>query len=202
MHKKNHSRQLPRQVRIIGGNWKRTPLPVPDIDGLRPTPDRVRETVFNWLEHLKPAEWMKMSCLDLFAGTGVLGFEALSRGAARAVLVESHPAAINQLRANQQKLQATQLTIMAGDAQSLVSSMNDKFDLIFVDPPYQLNMLPRMLPLCKERLTAGGLVYAEHDQELTKTSFPDWLTDWEILRSGKAGAVHYALLAVAEVRAN
>ncbi len=200
MQMKNRSKQLPRQVRIIGGQWKRTPLPVPEIEGLRPTPDRVRETVFNWLEHLKSANWSQLSCLDLFAGTGALGFEAMSRGAARAVLVESHPAAIAQLRANQLKLKATQMTLMPGDAHRMLATMQDKFDLIFLDPPYQLNILPSMLALCKERLAAGGLVYAEHAEALSDEAFPDWLSGWDIIRSGKAGAVHYALLSAANTR--
>jgi 16S rRNA (guanine(966)-N(2))-methyltransferase RsmD len=196
---KNRPRQLPRQVRIIGGLWKRTPLPVPEIEGLRPTPDRVRETVFNWLEHLKRANWSQLSCLDLFAGSGAFGFEAMSRGAARAVLVESHPAAIAQLKANQTKLQASQMMIMAGDAQRLLSVMQDQFDLIFLDPPYQLQMLPSMLALCKARLADGGLVYAEYAEAFTELPLPDWLNGWEVVRSGKAGAVHYALLTAAVV---
>jgi 16S rRNA (guanine966-N2)-methyltransferase len=196
---KNRSRQLPRQVRIIGGLWKRTPLPIPEIEGLRPTPDRVRETVFNWLEHLKRANWSQLSCLDLFAGSGAFGFEAMSRGAARAVLVESHPAAIAQLKANQTKLQASQMTIMAGDAHKLLSVMQDQFDVIFLDPPYQLQMLPIMLALCKARLAVGGLVYAEHAEAFTELPLPDWLNGWAVVRSGKAGAVHYALLTAAVV---
>jgi len=196
---KNRPRQLPRQVRIIGGLWKRTPLPVPEIEGLRPTPDRVRETVFNWLEHLKRANWSQLSCLDLFAGSGAFGFEAMSRGAARAVLVESHPAAIAQLKANQTKLQASQMMIMAGDAQRLLSVMQDQFDVIFLDPPYQLQMLPSMLALCKARLAVGGLIYAEYAEAFTELPLPDWLNGWEVVRSGKAGAVHYALLTAAVV---
>lgn len=197
---KNRHRQLPRQVRIIGGIWKRTPLPVPEIEGLRPTPDRVRETVFNWLEHLKPANWSQLSCLDLFAGSGAFGFEALSRGAARAVLVESHPTAITQLKANQLKLNATHMSILAGDAHRLLSVMQDQFDVIFLDPPYQLQMLPSMLALCKARLAAGGLVYVEDVEAFSEAPFPDWLTGWEVVRSGKAGAVHYALLTATVVR--
>lgn len=196
---KNRPKQLPRQVRIIGGQWKRTPLPVPEIEGLRPTPDRVRETVFNWLVHLKPANWSQLSCLDLFAGSGALGFEMLSRGAASAVLVESHPAAIAQLRATQLKLQATQMTILAGDAQRLLSTMKDQFDVIFLDPPYQLNILPTMLGLCKARLAIDGLVYVEHAEAFSEDSVADWLSGWQVIRSGKAGAVHYALMTAAVV---
>jgi 16S rRNA (guanine(966)-N(2))-methyltransferase RsmD len=159
----------------------------------------VRETVFNWLEHLKRANWPQLSCLDLFAGSGAFGFEAMSRGAARAVLVESHPAAIAQLKANQTKLQASQMTIMAGDAHRLLSVMQDQFDVIFLDPPYQLQMLPSMLALCKARLAVGGLVYAEYAEAFTEPPVPDWLSGWAVVRSGKAGAVHYALLTAAVV---
>ena len=159
----------------------------------------MRETLFNWLEHLKPTNWSQLSCLDLFAGSGAFGFEAMSRGAGRAVLVESHPAAIAQLKANQTKLQASQMTIMAGDAQRLLSVMQDQFDVIFLDPPYQLQMLPSMLALCKARLAVGGLVYAEYAEAFTEQPLPDWLSGWEVVRSGKAGAVHYALLTAAVV---
>src|ERR1039458_6802673 len=90
---------LAHQVRIIGGQWKRTPLPVLDAEGLRPTPDRVRETVFNWLNHLFDGAWGQVACLDLFAGSGALGFEAASRGAARVVMIEANAAAVRQLQA-------------------------------------------------------------------------------------------------------
>ena len=104
------------QVRIIGGQWKRTPLPVLDAEGLRPTPDRVRETVFNWLNHLFDGAWGQVRCLDLFAGSGALGFEAASRGAARVVMIEANAAAVRQLQATQEKLRATQVSIVRGDA--------------------------------------------------------------------------------------
>ena len=91
-------------VRIIGGQWKRTPLPVLDAEGLRPTPDRVRETVFNWITHLIDGAWEQVACLDLFAGSGALGFEAASRGARRVVMVENSGPAVRQLEANRDKL--------------------------------------------------------------------------------------------------
>src|SRR3954447_25545124 len=102
---KNRARAgAPHQVRIIGGQWKRTPLAVLDAEGLRPTPDRVRETVFNWLNHLLDGQWTDIACLDLFAGTGALGFEAASRGAARVLMVEANSAAVRQLEATKAKL--------------------------------------------------------------------------------------------------
>src|SRR5437868_8259418 len=95
--RKTPAKRPPQQVRIIGGQWKRTPLPVLDAEGLRPTPDRVRETLFNWLNHLIDGQWANIACLDLFAGTGALGFEAASRGAAKVVLVEASDLAARQL---------------------------------------------------------------------------------------------------------
>jgi 16S rRNA (guanine(966)-N(2))-methyltransferase RsmD len=186
--------RAPRQVRIIGGQWKRTPLPVPELEGLRPTPDRVRETVFNWIEHLKAGDWKRITSLDLFAGTGALGFEAASRGAAKVVLVESHPAALSQLMATKEKLRAEQVSVLRGDALRQMASMAGKFDLIFLDPPYQLQLLPQLLPLCRPLLAQDGLVYAEADAPFDVAPHPEWLTGWQVVRSSKAGAVHYGLL--------
>ncbi len=183
----------PRQVRIIGGDWKRTPLPVADIDDLRPTPDRVRETVFNWLDHLLQRRWDKRRCVDLFAGTGALGFEAASRGAAEVVMIESHPAALRNLQAIRDKLDAQQITLRRGDALTQLASLSGKFDLIFLDPPYRLALLPRLLPACARLLTAGGLVYAEADQPFEPAQ-GDWLAGWQIVRTDKAGHVFFALL--------
>ena len=115
---------MTHQVRIIGGQWKRTPLPVLDVEGLRPTPDRVRETVFNWINHLIDGGWSRMKCLDLFAGTGVLGFEAASRGAAQVVMVEMHTPAMRQLEATKEKLRAEQLSIVRGDALTAIQGLS------------------------------------------------------------------------------
>lgn len=184
----------PRQVRIIAGDWKRTPLPVADIDGLRPTPDRVRETVFNWLEHLQMRRWNNRRCVDLFAGTGALGFEAASRGAAEVVMVESHPAALRHLQATRDKLDAQQVTLRRGDALAQLDALPGKFDLLFLDPPYGLDLLPRLLPRCGRLLAEGGLVYAESDRPFDASSC-EWLAGWQIVRSDKAGQVFFALLA-------
>jgi 16S rRNA (guanine(966)-N(2))-methyltransferase RsmD len=186
----------PRQVRIIGGQWKRTPLPVLDADGLRPTPDRVRETVFNWLEHLLDHAWDKVRCLDLFAGSGALGFEAASRGAAQVVMVEALPAAAQQLQATCDKLHAGQVEVRRGDALAyagMLSRSGQKFDLIFLDPPYHQDILRRMLPLCGQLLAPDGLLYVEAETALADTLQEGWLQDWRIVRMDRAGMVFYHL---------
>jgi 16S rRNA (guanine(966)-N(2))-methyltransferase RsmD len=189
------------QVRIIGGQWKRTPLPVLDAEGLRPTPDRVRETLFNWLNHLLNGNWSGIACLDLFAGTGALGFEAASRGAAKVVMVEQNMPAIRQLEATRTKLNATQVDIVRNDALSAAQAMatrayseNTRFDVIFLDPPYHQDWLAKMLPLCERLLSDDGLVYAESELPLDTETPPDWLAAWSVVRADKAGMVFYHLL--------
>lgn len=189
---------LARQVRIIGGQWKRTPLSVLDAEGLRPTPDRVRETVFNWLNHLFDGAWSRIHCLDLFAGTGALGFEAASRGAVRVVLVEDNAAAVRQLEAAKAKLKAEQVEIRRGDALSVAQILAARnpggFNLIFLDPPYHHEWLAKILPLCEQLLVPGGLVYAESELPLDADTPPDWLAEWSVVRADKAGMVFYHLL--------
>lgn len=186
----------PRQLRIIGGQWKRTPLLVLDQSGLRPTPDRVRETVFNWLGYLLDGNWASLRCLDLFAGTGALGFEAASRGATQVVLVEAHPAAASQLVAVKTKLKADQVDVMRGDAMQTarrLAGQGRQFDLIFLDPPYHQELLAQALPLCATLLAVGGVVYAESETSLMQAEH-DWLAGWSIVRADKAGMVFYHLL--------
>lgn len=189
----------PQQVRIIGGVWKRTPLPVLNAEGLRPTPDRVRETVFNWLNHLLDGDWQQVACLDLFAGTGALGFEAASRGVAKVVMVEDNSAAVRQLEAAQAKLKAEQVSIRHGNAFSVAHELaaragDGKFDVIFLDPPYHQDWLRKILPLCRQLLADGGLVYAEAEMPLNADAPPDWLAGWSVVRADKAGMVFYHLL--------
>lgn len=190
-----------QQVRIIGGQWKRTPLLVLDAAGLRPTPDRVRETVFNWLHFLLDGEWSRLACLDLFAGTGALGFEAASRGAASVLMVEEHTPAAHQLEATKAKLQAAQVSILRADAFSvahkLAGSTPDcaqRFDLIFLDPPYQQQWLARILPLCVHLLSENGIIYVESEIALTQDKPPAWLAPWQVIRQQNAGLVFYHLL--------
>jgi 16S rRNA (guanine966-N2)-methyltransferase len=192
----------PQQVRIIGGAWKRTPLPVLDALGLRPTPDRVRETVFNWINHQLPGDWAQIDCLDLFAGSGALGFEAASRGARSVTMVDSFTPVVRQLEANKEKLNATAVSVLRADALVLARDLaqrGQRFDLIFLDPPYQQDFLSQALRLCAGLLKPGGLVYAESGTALpfgdaAALDTPDWLASWQAIRFDKAGMVHFTLL--------
>lgn len=194
-----HGPQHSNQVRIIGGQWKRTPLPVLSALGLRPTPDRVRETAFNWINHLRDGYWADAQVLDLFAGSGALGFEAASRGAQSVTMIDSNAQVTRQLEDIKAKLKAENVQIMRGDAVAVAQSAaarGQKYDLIFLDPPYQQSFLEKTLPLCSKLLKERGLVYAESGMalEFAEGETPDWLADWEILRADKAGMVFYHLL--------
>lgn len=205
------------QVRIIGGLWKRTPLPVIAAQGLRPTPDRVRETVFNWLNHLLDNDWEHRRCLDLFAGSGALGFEAASRGAAAVTMVEAHLPVVRQLELTRDRLEARQITIVRSDAPAFVKACmtqgeGGSFDLVFLDPPYHLAWVEKMLPLCAGVLANNGYLYVETEMALvegkapllesTKASKGKSLTHppmrlpqgWKIVRADRAGSVFYHLL--------
>jgi 16S rRNA (guanine(966)-N(2))-methyltransferase RsmD len=192
-----HGPQHSRQVRIIGGMWKRTPLPVLEALGLRPTPDRVRETVFNWINHLRDGDWDSAQVLDLFAGSGALGFEAASRGAGRVTMVDSNTAVVRQLDLIREKLKAANVVAQRGDALATAQSLavrGQKFDLIFLDPPYQQDLIAKSLPLCAKLLNEDGLVYAESETQLDGEEAPEWMASWEVVRSDKAGMVHFHLL--------
>lgn len=188
---------LARQVRIIGGAWKRTPLAVLECEGLRPTPDRVRETLFNWLNHLLDGHWATVRCLDLFAGTGALGFEAASRGALEVVMIEHNTPAARQLEATKAKLDAGQVRVLRSDAATWLGKAGTeaaRYDLIFLDPPYQQGWLEKVLPLCQGLLAEHGLLYLEAEFALAEDALPAWLAGWQLLRADKAGMVYYHLL--------
>ncbi|SDG88892.1 MULTISPECIES: 16S rRNA (guanine(966)-N(2))-methyltransferase RsmD [unclassified Duganella] len=195
-----HGPQHSNQVRIIGGQWKRTPLPVLSALGLRPTPDRVRETAFNWINHQRDGYWADAQVLDLFAGSGALGFEAASRGALSVTMIDSNAQVTRQLEEIKAKLKADNVQIMRGDALSVAQSAatrGQKYDLIFLDPPYQQSFLEKTLPLCGKLLKEGGLVYAESGLALEFAdgeAVPEWLANWEVIRADKAGMVFYHLL--------
>jgi 16S rRNA (guanine966-N2)-methyltransferase len=181
----------PHTIRIIGGDWKRTPLPVLDLDGLRPTPDRVRETLFNWLGQ----DMSGQNCLDLFAGSGALGFEAASRGAARVLMIEKSSKAAAQIRANQAKLGARNIEVAEADALRLAASLAPgSFDAIFIDPPFgDKALLMRALERAAPLASADGAIYVECGEPLDVSEI-EALEGWNIAREGKAGAVHYHLL--------
>jgi 16S rRNA (guanine966-N2)-methyltransferase len=172
-------------VRIIGGSWRSRILEFPDAADLRPTPDRVRETLFNWLGQ----DLSGLACLDLFAGSGALGFEALSRGAVSCVMVEKDAAALRALRDNAQKLGARNLTVVRGDALEFARDARARFDVVFVDPPYRLGLQVAALKRVHALLAPHGRVYVE-----SASAFEPPL-GWRVLKSGRAGNVHFHLLA-------
>lgn len=195
-----HGPQHSNQVRIIAGAWKRTPLPVLAASGLRPTPDRVRETVFNWINHLRDGNWSTAQVLDLFAGSGALGFEAASRGAQSVTMIDSHTPVVRQLEMIKDKLKADNVQVLRGDALAVAQSAaarGQRYDVIFLDPPYQQEFLERALPLCTRLLNDGGLVYAESGLSMVieeGVEMPEWLAAWDVIRADKAGMVHFHLL--------
>jgi len=179
-------------IRIVGGQYRRTRIAVPEVPGLRPTPDRVRETLFNWLSHLWDRDFTDKRVLDLFAGSGALGFEAASRGVAHVQMVESERRAVAALRALRDQIKAEQVRIHAGDALAALDRMNaSRYDLILLDPPFGLGWLQRLWTLLPGLLVENGLVYVESEQALRP---PQCFT---CLRQHRAGAVHYGLLKIA-----
>jgi 16S rRNA (guanine966-N2)-methyltransferase len=184
-----------RAVRIIGGQWKRTPLSVVPVEGLRPTPDRVRESVFNWLLHFCGGSLDRVAALDLFAGTGALGFETASRGARRVVLVENDARALTALLAAKNKLNANQIEILRADALATAlrfEAIGENFDIVFLDPPFQSGWIERIAGPAVRILRPGGLLYVESDSRL-KTEQLEPL-GVELVRADKAGKVFYHLL--------
>jgi 16S rRNA (guanine966-N2)-methyltransferase len=180
------------RVRIIGGQWKRTLLPVADAPGLRPSPDRVRETAFNWLAHLVP-DLTVVRGLDLFAGTGALGFELASRGAASVTLVERSAPLAAQLLGTKRKLDAGAVTVVAGDALAFARSAPDRsFDVVFLDPPFDSDLLRPSLLEAARLLTAEGFVYAESGAELDAEAVAR--AGLRVVRAGRAGQVRFHLL--------
>lgn len=173
-------------VRIIGGKYRRRVLRFPDAPGLRPTPDRVRETLFNWLGQRLDG----LLCLDAFAGSGALGFEAASRGAARVVMLEQDRGAHEALLKNAQTLAISGVEILRRDACGHLASSGDKYDLIFLDPPFAGDLLQIALPLAATRLAPDGRIYAESPGPLA----PEGMT---VLREGRAGLSHFCLLELA-----
>ncbi len=162
-------------VRIIGGDWRGRRLPVADVPGLRPTGDRCRETLFNWLQPWVPAA----DCADLFAGTGALGFEAASRGAASVLMIEKHPQAQSVLRQSIEQLQAGQVNLHAGGAMSLIKDLKpDSFDIVFVDPPFDSNLCELVLErlVKSDCVRRGGFIYVESPASVVIPAPEAWST--------------------------
>ncbi|WP_051921148.1 16S rRNA (guanine(966)-N(2))-methyltransferase RsmD [Porticoccus hydrocarbonoclasticus] len=189
-----HAAKVARsQVRIIGGQWRGRKLQFNEVAGLRPTGDRIRETLFNWL-----TPWIDGArCLDLFAGSGALGIEALSRGAAEVTLIEKHPQAAENLRDNCARLKADDARIIQADTLVwLTNNSPDKpFDIVFLDPPFSSDLLQPCCELLQKPglLATGSLIYLETDRY---QPLPEISPTWELLREKTAGQVSYRLYRV------
>ncbi len=178
------------KLRIIGGQWRSRQISFYDAPGLRPTPVRVRETLFNWLQYDIPGS----RCLDLYAGSGALGFEAASRGALSVVQVETNPDVCRALKENVAKLAATQINIVESDVFGYLTSAAEPYDIVFLDPPFAMNLTT---PTCHYLETNGWLsrhakiyVEAERKQNFLK----ELPKNWHLLKSKTAGEVGYHLL--------
>lgn len=179
---------MKNQIRIIAGQWRSRKLRFPDAEDLRPTPDRVRETLFNWLrddvEHAR--------CLDLYSGSGALGFEAASRGAARVVLVESGFKAWPALEENRRLLDAASVECIRADVACYLAGPAERFDVVFLDPPFGKGLV---VPACEMLESRGWLaprakIYLETERQWNAA---DLSPHWRLLRNGKAGEVAYHL---------
>ncbi|MCC6917251.1 16S rRNA (guanine(966)-N(2))-methyltransferase RsmD [Nitrosomonas sp.] len=177
---------LAGKVRIIGGQWRSRLIQFADDTLIRPTPDRVRETLFNWLGQ----DLTGKTCLDLFAGSGALGFEAASRGAERVVMVEQSMKAVRNLRDSIEKLGASQVALEHASAGTFLATGAERYDIVFIDPPFKSGLLVEVLPLLPEKLKEGGVVYVESSDRL----LPD--NTWSIWKQSRAGHVHYGLLSL------
>jgi 16S rRNA (guanine966-N2)-methyltransferase len=180
---------MKNRLRIIGGSWRSRQIIFPNASGLRPTPSRVRETLFNWLRY----DIVGARCLDLYAGSGALGFEAASRGAALVVLVDCNPEVCAMLRDNIERLNARRMEVEPVETIHLLSRPPPRdFDLVFIDPPFRQGLIP----LCCHRLEENGWlarnakIYIESEAETALSGIPE---EWAELRSKTAGEVHYCL---------
>jgi 16S rRNA (guanine966-N2)-methyltransferase len=178
------------EVRIIGGTWRSRRIRFAPAPGLRPTPDRVRETLFNWLGQTLDG----LRCLDLFAGSGALGFEAASRGATSVVMVERDAGALRALRSNADILGAAQLVIVSGDGLEYVNATTQRFDVVFLDPPFASELTAAALAALPPRLNPGARVYVEAGA--VGAAGAAWPAGWAQLKQARAGQVRFALLAL------
>jgi 16S rRNA (guanine966-N2)-methyltransferase len=176
-------------LRIIGGTWRGRRLRFPPQEEIRPTPDRVRETLFNWLGPRVPGS----RCLDLFAGSGALGLEALSRGAAQVTFVERDAVAVRELRARLTEWRAVGALVENSDALRFLGNTAQPCDIVFLDPPFASGLLPPVCRLLEDRhwLSANALIYVETDAQ---GGLPPLPQNWEVTRTKQAGAVGYHLL--------
>lgn len=179
---------MKNQLRIIGGEWKRRQLAFATVDGLRPTPDRVRETLFNWLMW----DIQNSKVLDLCTGSGALSFEALSRGAAQVVMIEPNRTQAEFLTNNLQLLKVTSqhAKLKIATAQQTLPTLKEYFDVVFLDPPYSLNLWEELAVLVDPCIVSKGFIYIEADRDLNQIKLP---TSWQQIKTTKAGTVRAGL---------
>ncbi|MDY6456898.1 16S rRNA (guanine(966)-N(2))-methyltransferase RsmD [Acinetobacter faecalis] len=179
---------MKNQLRIIGGEWKRRQLPFASIEGLRPTPDRVRETLFNWLMW----DIQNTNVLDICAGSGALAFEALSRGASQVVMIEPNTQQAKFLKDNLELLKVTnqRAKLKITTAQQTLPALKDQFDVVFLDPPYSLNLWEELAVLADPLIKNDGFIYIEADRDLSQLKIP---SSWIQIKNTKAGTVRAGL---------
>jgi len=184
VHSTSHKKsERAGEIRIIAGEYRGRRIKVASLPGLRPTPDRVRETLFNWL-----GQWLDgLSCLDLFAGSGALGFEAASRGAARVVMVESDRTAFSSLDTTCERIGARAVELVQGDALRYLAQSSERFDVVFLDPPFRQNALPAVFARLEPRLAEKARVYIESHAPCVPGE------RWTELKRSRAGQVSYQL---------
>ncbi len=181
---------LPGRLRIVAGKWRSRLLRIIDEPELRPTSERIRETLFNWLSPITEGA----QCLDLFAGTGALGIEALSRGASHVVFIEKSATLAAAIRKNLSELEATNAEVCQRDAVEYLNNADPKpFDIVFLDPPFDTDMLSDSCSLLRENgwLTANAIVYLEQSKDSEKPALPD---GWAVTQEKVAGKVSYSLV--------
>ena len=179
---------MKNQLRIIGGEWKRRQLPFASIEGLRPTPDRVRETLFNWLMW----DIQNTNVLDICAGSGALAFEALSRGASQVVMIEPNAQQAKFLKDNLELLKVTnqRAKLKIATAQQTLPALKDQFDVVFLDPPYSLDLWEELAVLADPLIKNDGFIYIEADRDLSQLKIP---SSWIQIKNTKAGTVRAGL---------
>ena len=196
VHSSTKSKERASKLRIISGEWRSRQLPIPNIEGLRPTPDRVRETLFNWINYEVPGA----RCADLFCGSGALGLEALSRGAKSALFVDNSKVVTKQMNDNLSTLRAENYQVVQQNAaEFLATAMPQPLDLVFLDPPFRKNWLAQIVPLLENGWLADkALVYIEMEKE---APLPDLPSSWHLEKEKNAGQLVYRLFAVNQANA-
>jgi 16S rRNA (guanine966-N2)-methyltransferase len=186
--KQNKAKQQSGVIQIIAGKWRGRKIHFPAVEGLRPTPNRIRETVFNWLQNTVGGA----QCLDLFAGSGVLGFEAASRGAEHVDLIEFDSLAIRSLQENKQDLTADNCHLIKSTAQHFLSACTKRYDIVFIDPPYQASLWSEIahLLVSNDVLAVNAKVYLEFPR---KQAMPELPKQWQLIKDKMAGDVRYCL---------